>query len=62
MSAQYITSICLFYKNWGFYLEGVKLQRISGIIRRDDVGNKFSQEWHNKIVLKSWVSYLTNHI
>ncbi|SVC33825.1 uncharacterized protein METZ01_LOCUS286679, partial [marine metagenome] len=32
------------------------------IIRRDDVGNKFSQEWHNKIVLKSRVSYLTNHI
>jgi len=26
------------------------------------IGNKFSQERHNKIVLKSLVSYLTNHI
>jgi len=26
------------------------------------IGNKFSQERHNKIVLESLVSYLTNHI
>ena len=43
-------------------VESVWLWRISGIIRRDDVGNKFSQERHNKIMLKSRVSYLTNHI
>jgi len=30
MSIQYITSIGLFYKNWGFYLGGVWLWRISG--------------------------------
>ena len=42
-------------------VESVWLWRISGRIRRDDVGNKFSQEWHNKIVLRSRVSYLTNH-
>ena len=50
----------LFFTNMG--VESVWLWRISGIIRRDDVGNKFSQEWHNKIELRSRVSYLTNHI
>jgi len=30
MSTQYITSIGLFYKNVGIYLEGVWLWRISG--------------------------------
>ena len=30
MKSQYITSIGLFYNNWGFYLDGVWLWRISG--------------------------------
>ena len=50
----------LFFTN--VVVESVWLWRINWIIRRDDVGNKFSQERHNKIMLKSRVSYLTNHI
>ena len=50
----------LFFTN--MVVESVWLWRISVIIRIDHVGNKFSLELHNKIVLKSRVSYLTNHI
>ena len=48
----------LFFTN--MVVESVWLRRMSGIIRRGDVGNKFSQVWHNKMVLESRVSYLTN--
>ena len=41
---QYITSIGLFYKNWGFYLEGVWLWRISGGCSKEMMGLKYLAE------------------
>ena len=38
LKTQYITSIGLFYKNMGFYLEGVWLWRISGGLLTGDDG------------------------
>ena len=42
---QYITSIGLFYKNWGFYLEGVWLWRISGGCSKEMMGPCWIYIW-----------------
>jgi len=43
---QYITSIGLFYKNWGCYLEGVWLLAQFGEAFLKEMGTKVAQVWN----------------
>jgi len=52
LNTQYVTSIGLFYKKWGFYLDGVWLWRISGGYSQGIMGSvmHFQQFYQMRII------------